>query len=294
MLKAGRPAQRGAASQFVHDVLADFVGSPGDDIFTGGIEDDTATGNDGSDTLSGGGGNDTIAGGTGADVVNGDDGNDQLYSFDISPPFTRPYYGNPWNPPLLDTGIEFDALSGGIGSDLLFAGYGDAIDGGADFDTLHISFLGAPSGVTVDFRQLYNNGSITIGGGTISNIEVLGWIEGSNFDDTITDSDNSANFTPMFGHDGNDRLNGGYYTGDIHGGDGDDIIDRGSSPYEFQHFGEEGNDLLIGSYNGETLDGGSGDDELRGNGGFRHAPRRRWRRPHRPRFGLGSCFWRSR
>jgi len=248
--------------------MANFNGTSGDDIFTGGAENDTAAGNGGNDQLSGGGGYDVIGGGAGADVIHGDDGGDDLYSFDISPAFNRPYYGNPWNPPLLDAGSEVDWLYGGAGGDRLFAGYGDNVDGGADSDTLYISFMGASSGVTVDFRQLNNNGSIIIGGGTITNIESTGWIEGSNFDDTIRDGDNSANFGPMFGNGGNDHLYGGYYTGDMHGGDGDDVIDRGSSPYGFEHFGEAGNDLLIGSYNGERLDGGTGNDELRGGGGF--------------------------
>jgi len=249
-------------------IWTNFNGTSGDDIFTGGSENDTAAGNGGNDQLSGGGGHDVIGGGAGADVVNGDDGSDQLYSFDISPPFNRPYYGNPWTPPVLDIGAEFDMLSGGAGGDTLFAGYGDTVDGGADSDVLYISFLGASAGVTADFRQLYNNGSMVIGGGTLSNIEAIGWIEGSNFDDVLTDMDSSSNFAPMFGNGGNDRLYGGYYTGDIHGGDGDDLIDRGNSPYGFQHYGEAGNDLLIGSYNGERLDGGSGNDELRGHGGF--------------------------
>ena len=248
--------------------MPQFNGTNGNDIFTGGSTDDTIVGNGGNDTLGGGGGNDTVAGGSGADTVDGGDGSDFLYSFDVSPYYNRPYYGNPWTPPLMDTGTEVDTVTGGAGDDLIFAGYGDNVDGGDGFDGLVISFLGATSGVTADFSQLIGGGSISIGGGTIQSIAYIEWVEGSNFGDTIIMGDDSANFTPVFGMGGNDHIIAGYYTGDIHGGDGDDIIDRGDSPYGFQHFGEAGNDMLIGSYNGETLDGGDGDDQLIGNGGY--------------------------
>jgi Ca2+-binding RTX toxin-like protein len=241
--------------------VANFNGTSGDDVFTGGVDNDTIAGNGGNDTLSGGGGNDRIGGGTGADIIHGDDGNDDLFSFDISPAFNGPS-----SPPLLDTGSEVDWLYGGPGSDRLFAGYGDNVDGGADGDYLYISFMGAASGVTVDFRQLFNNGSITIGGGTITNVEATGWIEGSNFNDDITDCDLGF-FQPIFGNGGNDHLHGGYYTGEMHGGDGDDVIDAGQSPYRSVEFGDAGNDLLISGFNGGTLDGGAGNDELRGTGG---------------------------
>ena len=150
--------------------MVNFTGSNGDDNFTGGSADDTIVGNGGNDQLSGAGGNDIIAGGTGIDVVLGGDGNDFLYSFDISPPYTRPYYGNPSVAPLLDRTGEVDTVVGGAGDDMIFAGFGDNIDGGVGYDILAISFLGATSGVTADFSLLVSGSSIVVGGGTIQNI----------------------------------------------------------------------------------------------------------------------------
>jgi Ca2+-binding RTX toxin-like protein len=230
--------------------VADYTGDSGDNIFTGGSDADTIAGGAGADTLSGGG------------------GNDRIFSASLSPGFNRPYFGNPWTAPVLDIGTEHDVLDGGSGSDELFAGYGDSVDGGTDFDTLYISFQGATSGVTVDFRNLYNNGSIVLGGGTLTNIEAVGWIEGSNFADNITDSDVSANFAPTFGMGGNDHLVGGYYSGNAYGGDGDDYIDRTAAAYGFEVYGEAGNDTIIGGAGYERLDGGDGNDTIQGNYGY--------------------------
>ena len=118
-----------------------------------------------------------------ADTLDGGDGNDSLYSADYAGNFNIPYYNNPYTPPLLDTGSEVDTLIGGAGDDRLFAGYGDNVDGGANGyagDYLYISFQGAPTGVTADFRQATQ----VIGGGTITGIENVSWVQGSNYDDT--------------------------------------------------------------------------------------------------------------
>lgn len=243
-------------------------GAEEDDGLDGGEGNDTLNGGGGNDTLSGGAGNDKVAGGAGADIVHGDDGDDELYSFDISPPYVRPYFGNPWTPPLLDTAAEVDTLAGGTGLDSLFAGYGDNVDGDADSDSLLISFLGASAGVVVDFRLLANNGAITIGGGVLRNIELVLWVEGSNFDDDIRDSEEFANFAPTFGRGGNDRLTAGYYSGDVYGGDGNDTLDRTAAGYGFAAYGEAGDDIIIGGSGYETLDGGDGNDTIRGNFGF--------------------------
>ena len=147
--------------------MAQFNGTNGNDIFTGGSDNDTAVGNGGDDNLSGGSGNDLLVGNAGADTLNGGDGDDTLYSGDQSPAYSLPYYNNPYTPPVLDTGTDHDVLIGGNGSDTIFAGYGDDVDGGADGsfgDYLFISFLGAPSGVSFDMHLA----SQMIGGGTIT------------------------------------------------------------------------------------------------------------------------------
>lgn len=166
-----------------------FNGSNDDDIITGGLEYDRIDGNGGNDQLSGGGGNDDIAGNSGSDRLDGNDGDDVLYSGDRTSPYNQPYYGNPFTPPLLDTGIEQDTLNGGAGNDRFFAGYGDTVSGGDGNDYLLISFLGAPTGITVDFRLTTQ----TIGGGTISDVENISWVQGSNFDDDINVSSYSNN-----------------------------------------------------------------------------------------------------
>jgi Ca2+-binding RTX toxin-like protein len=260
--------------------MAQFNGTSGDDIFTGGSDNDTAVGNGGNDTLSGGGGNDLLVGNSGADTLDGGDGDDTLYSGDESPAWSTPYYGNPYTPPVLDTGTDHDTLIGGNGSDTIFAGYGDNVDGGADGsfgDRLLISFLGAPSGVTFDMHLA----SQTIGGGTITGIENITWVQGSNFGDHIDiggAGNGYSNFAAVFGMGGNDQLVAGYYTGVLDGGDGDDIVDGRNSQYLQAVYGGAGDDTLYANtntfavawgddgndtiYAGGETHGGNGDDTI--------------------------------
>ena len=125
------------------------------------------------------------------------------------PPFSLPYFdefNGPYTPPVLDTGTAVDTLRGGGGDDRLFAGYGDNVDGGADTftgDYLYISFLGAPTGVTFDFRLA----SQTVGGGTIANVENLGWLQGSDHNDNFNlggPTPGSSDRTIVFAMGGND------------------------------------------------------------------------------------------
>jgi Ca2+-binding RTX toxin-like protein len=249
--------------------MATFNGSPGDDIFTGGADPDTAEGNGGNDRLSGNGGNDVLAGGDGADELDGGDDSDTLYSGVKSPAFNLPYYNNPYTPPVLDTGTEVDILRGGAGSDRLFAGYGDHVDGGANGyagDYLYISFLGATSGVTADFRLA----SQVIGGGTITGIEYISWVQGSNYDDDITlpgYTGGYSDFGAVFGMGGNDRLVAGYETGTLDGGDGNDIVDGRNSQYLQRVYGGAGDDTLYTSSNtfAEAY-GGDGNDTIYAHG----------------------------
>ena len=207
-----------------------------------GIDVDLADvrGTDGDDVLDGSDGNDTLVGGAGRDTLNGGAGNDVLFS-------GNEYvgYGDPWtitrfeNPPM-DTGTETDTLSGGAAADSLFAGYNDNVDGGAGAgDWLFLSLLGAPTGVTMDFRQsVLSNGT-----GTIREIESIMWLQGSNFDDDfILRTERGAGVYAM---GGNDRVIADQYVSYIYGGDGDDYLDgRGNQ------------------YNLEVLDGGDGDDTI--------------------------------
>jgi Ca2+-binding RTX toxin-like protein len=245
--------------------VQNFVGTAVADTYHGSEDNNTAIGNGGNDTLYGYGGTDTLQGNAGSDTLDGGEGNDTLYSGTISPAFNAPYYGNPWNAPLLDTGTEVDTLIGGAGGDTLFAGFGDNVDGGADGDVLYISFLGATAGVTADFRL----GTQVIGGGTITGIENVDWVQGSNFDDDITlgSGNGYGGFAPVFGMGGNDRLVAGYYTGSLWGGDGNDTVDGRGSQYLQQVDGGAGDDTLYTNANTfSAAHGGDGQDTIYAHG----------------------------
>ena len=261
--------------------MTTYTGGPDDDSFVGGIDPDQANGKDGNDILFGLGGNDllegdigddtldggadtdTLVGGAGQDSLSGGSGGDWLYSEAEAGPYQRPYYNNPYTVPVLDRGSAVDTLGGGSGGDLLSAGYGDNVDGGSDYDMLLVSFQGATSGVVADFRLLASQSSITIGGGTISSVEAVEWLEGSNYDDLLASGSGSSNLAPIFGLGGNDHIIAGYYTGSTYGGEGDDLIDMSGSAYGFPVFGEAGDDTIIGGSSGPgTLDGGDGNDTI--------------------------------
>ena len=237
--------------------MTDFNGSPEDDIFTGGSANDYAVGNGGDDRLSGNRGEDVLVGNAGADILNGGDGNDFLYSGDQSP--------ESYTPVSLDTGSEIDTLIGGNGSDRIFAGYGDNIDGGeAEVygDYLYISFLGASEGITADFTLE----SQIIGGGLITGIENVSYVQGSNFDDDITMTSPFSGYADndqVFAMGGNDRVTAGYYTGLIDGGNGDDFLDGRNSGYLNAIYGGAGKDTIYTNDNPFVLaDGGDGRDTI--------------------------------
>ena len=246
--------------------MANFTGDDAPNIFSGGSEDDTAYGNGGDDSLSGNGGNDVLAGNGGSDTLDGGDNDDWLYAADPSPAFSLPYFdefNGPYVPPVLDTGTAADTLLGGGGDDRLFAGYGDDVEGGADTftgDYLYISFLGAPGGVVFDFRL----GWQTIGGGTIANVENLGWLQGSDFNDDFNlggPTPASSDRTIVFAMGGNDSIVAGVHTGFIDGGDGNDLVDGRLSDQLGSVRGGGGDDIVYDSAlsRSEALGGGGND-----------------------------------
>jgi Ca2+-binding RTX toxin-like protein len=247
-----------------------FSGSPGDDIYTGGIDNDTATGAGGNDSLSGADGADRLAGGSGADTLDGGAGDDTIFSGDASPAYNLPYYGNSYVLPALDTGAEVDTLRGGDGSDRIFAGYGDNVDGGADGsfgDYLFISFQGAPAGVTADFSLATQ----TIGGGVITGVENISYVQGSQYGDNIdvqsVGNNGYSDFTVVSGMDGSDTLTAGYYTGTMFGDAGDDVVDGRGSQYLQLVDGGAGNDTLYTNANTfAQASGGAGNDTIYAHG----------------------------
>jgi Ca2+-binding RTX toxin-like protein len=240
--------------------------APTDDTLIGGPNNDDLRGFGGNDTITGNGGDDLLAGGSGADTIYGGDGADTLYSGDVSPDFGVPYHGNPYTHPLLDTGSDVDTLNGGAGDDVIFAGYGDNVDGGSQDtfgDSLYISFQGAGTGITFN-AQLATQ---TIGGGTITGIENINWVQGSNFDDYINVESNSwtgySPFTVVEGMGGNDTLIAGVNTGSLDGGDGNDFIDGRNSHYLNDADGGAGDDIIYTNMDPTTItDGGDGNDTI--------------------------------
>jgi Ca2+-binding RTX toxin-like protein len=209
-----------------------------------------------------------VAGTAAADILHGTANNDIVYSSAVSPSFARPFSAGLYVAPLLDTAAVVDSLFGEAGDDRIFAGYSDIVDGGAGNDTLLISFEGATTGIVADFRGAVGGAAVTIGGATISGIEKLEWLEGSEQDDLLAIAENSVNYAPIFGRGGDDHIIGGRYTGSLFGGDGNDLIELAAdAQFSFDHFGEAGNDHIVGGGAGDRLFGGIGADRLEGKAG---------------------------
>lgn len=100
-----------------------FLGTPMNDVMTGGDGADSLFGGDGRDRLSGDDGDDLLDGGQAKDKLWGGAGNDLLDGGD--------------GKDRLQGGADDDVLNGGDGKDLLQGGTGnDALNGGAGNDTL--------------------------------------------------------------------------------------------------------------------------------------------------------------
>jgi Ca2+-binding RTX toxin-like protein len=250
--------------------MAEFYGTKKKDVFGGTDGEDIAFGAGGRDTLSGQGGADVLVGEAGADTLDGGEGDDILSSGAIDPDFQG--FLSPGVS--YDTDREKDRLSGGAGDDYLFAGVGDVIDGGESGsygNRLYISFMGANEGVSADFRLLWDHDVVKIAGGTIRNIQNIGFLEGSDFDDFLVPIDTGYPSGPaVYGRGGNDHIIADYYSGwggGLYGGDGDDEIDATGASYGPKIFGEDGDDVLrLRSSLLDTGYGGAGDDTITGGG----------------------------
>ena len=98
------------APQLCQGLAPTIVGTPGDDVLSGGNGVDVVMGLGGNDTITGGNGNDVICGGDGDDVLRGGNGDDVL----LGGAGDDQLYGDNGN----------DTLTGGPGTDLLDQGRG--------------------------------------------------------------------------------------------------------------------------------------------------------------------------
>ena len=279
-----------------------YYGLEGNDQLSGGDSDDELHGDAGNDTLNGESGNDTIDGGAGNDIINtgstsgeapgngdyawggsgadqitGGSGWDFLFSDQREDPHAERSYNildGTYDSPTFDHGTEVDVIFAGAGDDFVSIGYGDSADGGSETggsigDRLNLSFFAAPSGVTADFR----NAAVVVAGGTITGFERVDWVEGSQFNDLLTFngsvSNSPAGAESIAALGGDDQVIAGYYTRDIWGGDGNDVLDASASQYLNFVSGGAGNDTITGAsaFSLAILNGGTGDDVIRGGGG---------------------------
>ncbi len=166
----------------------------------------------GNDTLLGGAGDDVLVGGTGADAMHGGAGNDVVYA---------------------------DA------ADVIRAGAGAAVTGGAGYDRLVLSADAAFSGVDID---------------------ALGFeaVVASDLANVITGHKDTVDYF-LDGKGGNDRLTGAGGSDMLIGGAGDDALSGNAGKDGL--FGGAGNDTLSGGAGDDVLAGGTGNDMLEGGAG---------------------------
>jgi Ca2+-binding RTX toxin-like protein len=159
-------------------------------------------------------------------------------------------------------------LAGGAGGELLVAGYGDNVTGGAGRDLLSIDLAGAPNGVTADFRALAGGGTANVGGAAISGIEAAWYLAGTEFGDFLypyADSAGEGVPATVYGRGGDDTMTLSSFGSVAYGGEGNDSIQGylGGSGAD-RIYGGPGSDHLWGWHGNDLLDGGPGADQMEG------------------------------
>lgn len=256
VLTGGASANTLDATNFAGSVTLN--GGAGNDVLKGGSGNDVLNGEAGADTLTGNGGVNTINGGTEADQVcetaDADfeftsatqivfagmaiNGTDNLTSIE-SAKLVGGISGN-----RLDASVFTGptTLQGGDGNDTLIGGSGnDSMDGGNQDDVL--------SGGLGNDKFVGGAGSDRIYESGVSNLIISGASSTKNMAGLGSDTLSSMESAVFLGTSGNDKINGGTFTGAI-------AID-----------GLAGNDTLTGGSGNDTLIGGTGKDSLTGQGG---------------------------
>jgi len=290
--------------EFVKAKLAsyaqNFIGSAGNDVYTGTLFDDTVTGNGGSDLLAGGGGDDMIDGGEGDDAAvftgnradytitnNGNgtwtvtdnragdatDGTDTLTGVELAQ-FADQTIG------LVENGTPVASADSASAVKNL-AKVIDVLSNDTDLD-------GAldPSSVTIVDGP--DHGTVTVNAttGVITYTPTTGYVGADSFTYTVKDDagavsneatvslEVASGITLTSGDDVfiADAL--GYRTAlEIDGGDGNDYISTSNIPggtgypYADTVHGGDGNDLIIAGSGDDYVDGGAGDDVIAARGG---------------------------
>jgi len=257
--------------------LTGIVGSPYDDVLSGGPAEDQ---------IHGGGGDDTISGGPGADLLHGDLNwaPDKRYD-DTSVPGVDVVEGGPGDD-VVGGGHGADTLRGDDGDDLLVA-VDDALDttldggvGDDDFRTAQrTTARGGPGDdafeLSIGRGQKADASRVVAGGGGRDKVRLTAYVGGKNrFDITVHVPKRritvgggrfaKVTATEEFVVEGND-------------GPGLVVFRGGPRPELFRlrwiqratlhASGGGGDDVLIGNYRDDVLDGGPGRDRLDGSRG---------------------------
>lgn len=160
-----------------------------------GSGDDIIVGSAGADVILGGGGLDTLSGGAGNDIIEG--------------------------------GLSADTMNGGSGDDVFRIGLAngfDAIDGGADFD----SILATADNVRIGLTAISNVELISADG--YANVTISGYTT----DDVLDFSGMTlTGIASISGHSGDDRIVGSAAADVIIGGNGADLLTGGAGNDRF-------------------------------------------------------------
>jgi hypothetical protein len=232
---------------------------PGADRFTGLTSADAVKGGDGADTIDGGAGNDGVDGGAGDDLVSGGPGNDLLGGGDGADHVN----GND-GADRVGGGAGNDQVAGEAGNDTIDGGPGDdelefgaadvAVGVGVGTDDLRggdgvdrLSYNDHPAAIALTLDGHPGDGSAGEGDNVHDDIET---VIGTTQNDVMTGDDLGQD---LYGHAGQDTIDGAGGDDLLNGGSGEDVIRGGA-----------GDDSLEGSADGDFLDGGPGRDLFTG------------------------------
>lgn len=270
-----------------------FIGSEGDDVYTGTIYSDLIDGGLGADSLAGGAGDDTYVTDVSGDLITelADEGTDTVETARNHYPLGANIenlvqtggadlfgYGNALDNTMTgNSGVSTlmgqagnDTLYGGLGADTLNGGEGnDYLDGQDGIDTMvggagDDIYVTDVSGETI--TELADEGTDTVEtarnhyplGANLENLIQTGSADlfgyGNELDNVMTGNDGNNYLGAI---EGNDTLHGGLGTDTLDGGAGNDYLDGGTGTDTM--IGGAGDDIFIfgaGDVVSELADGG--------------------------------------